>query len=266
MKISIIGTGNLGTSIAKGLLGNDMFTSLYLTKKNISSLNEWQDISSVSVTNDNIKAVKNSDFIIISVQPNQFEKIANEIKSSITKRHTIISTITGLSINSIESLIGYEISIVRSMPNTAISVGKSVTCLCSNEIGIKQLKVAEAIFNNLGESFLIEEKDMQSATVLCASGIAFWMRLIRATAQGGVQLGFESKQALEISLNTALGAISLLKKNKSHPEEEIDKVTTPSGCTIKGLIEMENQGLSSALISGLEASYQKINNISNQKK
>jgi len=262
MKISIIGTGNLGISIAKGLLANDMFTTLYLTKKNITTLNEWQNIPNVTVSNDNIKAVKNSDFIIISVQPSQFEMIANEIKSSISNKHTIISTISGLSINSIESLIGKEISIVRSMPNTAISVGKSVTCLCCNHFGKKQLKVAQAIFNNLGESFLIEEKDMQSATVLCASGIAFWMRLIRATAQGGVQLGFESNQALEMSVHTALGAISLLKTNKSHPEEEIDKVTTPNGCTITGLIEMENQGLSSALISGLVASYQKINKIS----
>jgi pyrroline-5-carboxylate reductase len=105
---------------------------------------------------------------------------------------------------------------------------------------------------------------MQAATVICASGIAFWMRLIRATAQGGIQLGFESKAALEMSIYTALGAVTLLSNNDSHPEQEIDKVTTPNGCTIEGLIEMEKQGLSSSLISGLAASFEKINKISNK--
>jgi len=106
---------------------------------------------------------------------------------------------------------------------------------------------------------IIEEKNMQAATVISASGIAFWMRLIRATAQGGVQLGFESNQALEMSLMTSLGAAKLLEQNQSHPEDEIDKVTTPNGCTIEGLIEMEHQGLSSALIKGIEKSFDKIN-------
>ncbi len=168
------------------------------------------------------------------------------------------------SIKRIEKLLGSKVNIIRSMPNTAISVGKSVTCLCSNEYGKQKLVVAEAIFNNLGNAFLIEEKNMQAATVICASGIAFWMRLIRATAQGGIQLGFESKAALEMSIYTALGAVTLLSNNDSHPEQEIDKVTTPNGCTIEGLIEMEKQGLSSSLISGLAASFEKINKISNK--
>ena len=105
---------------------------------------------------------------------------------------------------------------------------------------------------------------MQAATVICASGIAFWMRLIRATAQGGIQLGFESDQALEMSMKTALGAAKLLEKNNSHPEDEIDKVTTPNGCTIEGLIEMEHQGLSSALIKGLTKSFEKINTMKSE--
>ena len=251
----------LNNFILDRLQGEKPLNVQFVTKKNISSLNEWQDIPSVSVTDDNIKAVKNSDFIIISVQPNQFEKIANEIKSSITKRHTIISTITGLSINSIESVIGSEMSIVRSMPNTAISVGKSMTCLCCNTAGEKRIAIAEAIFNGLGTTIQIEEKQMQAATVVCASGIAFWMRLIRATTQGGVQMGFDADESMRMSMFTALGAASLLIETDSHPETEIDKVTTPQGCTITGLNEMEHQGLSSSLIKGLMASFEKINEI-----
>jgi pyrroline-5-carboxylate reductase len=264
MKIAIIGAGNLGKCIAKGLIINNTITTLYLTKRNTNSLEEWKELNNIKVTSNNIEAVKNSEIIIISVQPNQFEKIGVEIKGYVNERHTIISTITGLSIKRIEKLLGSKVNIIRSMPNTAISVGKSVTCLCSNEYGKQKLVVAEAIFNNLGNAFLIEEKNMQAATVICASGIAFWMRLIRATAQGGIQLGFESKAALEMSIYTALGAVTLLSNNDSHPEQEIDKVTTPNGCTIEGLIEMEKQGLSSSLISGLAASFEKINKISNK--
>jgi pyrroline-5-carboxylate reductase len=150
------------------------------------------------------------------------------------------------------------------MPNTAISVGKSMTCLCSNKTGKKRIDIATAIFNALGTSIIIEEQHMQAATVLCASGIAFWMRLIRATTQGGVQLGFDANESMKMSMYTALGAATLLIDTGSHPEKEIDKVTTPRGCTITGLNEMEHQGLSSSLIKGIVASFEKINEISKQ--
>ena len=102
---------------------------------------------------------------------------------------------------------------------------------------------------------------MKAATVLAASGIAFFMRYIRAVTQGGIQLGFDSDEALEIAVQTAKGGATLLQENKTHPETEIDKVTTPEGCTIAGLNEMEHQGLSSALIKGIISSFEKISNI-----
>ncbi len=262
MKIAIIGAGNLGSSIADGLYINNMITELYLTKNNLSTLTKWKKIPNVSVSSNNVEAVINSDIIILCVQPSQFKNLSNDLKKYLKEKHTIISTITGLTLGILESTFGKNRNIVRAMPNTAISVGKSTTCLCSNSFGNTKLNLAQSIFNNLGESFIVKEKNMQAATVLCASGIAFWMRLIRSTAQGGVQLGFESNESLNMSISTALGAVSLLMKNNSHPEEEIDKVTTPSGCTIKGLIEMEHHGLSSALINGLISSFEKINQIS----
>ena len=136
-----------------------------------------------------------------------------------------------------------------------------MTCLCANEKGKERLAIAEAIFNGLGTSIIIEEQHMRAATVICASGIAFWMRLIRATTQGGVQLGFDAEEAMKMSMYTAMGAASLLIETGAHPEEEIDKVTTPRGCTIEGLNEMEHQGLSSSLIQGIVASFKKINEI-----
>jgi pyrroline-5-carboxylate reductase len=261
MKIAIIGTGNLGRSIAKGLIINNAFTTLYLTKRHLESLSEFEGYKNVTLTNDNVFAVQHSDILIFAVQPSHFENILKQIQPLLTDKHVLISTITGFTIPKIEAQIGEEQFIIRAMPNTAIAVGKSMTCLCSNLQGEKRLKVAEAIFNRLGHTIVIPESQMQAATVVCASGVAFWMRLIRATTQAAIQLGFDSAEAQELAMYTCEGAASLLITNGNHPEEEIDRVTTPKGCTIEGLNEMEHKGLSSSLIQGMVASFNKINSI-----
>ena len=258
MKIAIIGTGNLGLSIAKGVLHSNGATSMYMTKRNVAPIKEFESYGNVTVTSDNREAVQNSDILIFAVQPSHFTSILENIKDLLTEKHVVISTITGFSIAKMEAIIGAENYIIRSMPNTAISVGKSMTCLCSNKMGSKRIDLAIAIFNRMGHSLQIPEEQMQAATVICASGIAFWMRLIRATTQGAIQLGFDAKEAQELAMHTCNGAASLLIESGNHPEEEIDRVTTPMGCTIKGLNEMEHQGLSSSLIRGIVASFDKI--------
>ena len=159
MKIAIIGTGNLGLSIAKGLLINNSITTLYLTKRNPDSLKDWNKSNRVIVSQDNLKAVCNSDILIFAVQPIHMGKILNDVKHLLNENHVVISTITGFKIERIESFIGSHIPIIRSMPNTAISVGKSMTCLCSNKVGEKTIDIATAIFNGLGTSIKIAEFD-----------------------------------------------------------------------------------------------------------
>ncbi|WP_405575544.1 pyrroline-5-carboxylate reductase [Winogradskyella sp. Asnod2-B02-A] len=261
MKIAIIGTGNLGKSIAKGLITNNAITTLYLTKRNLDDIQDLDGYKNVILTTDNIEAVKNSDILIFAIQPRHFDKILNDLKPYLTEKHVLISTITGFLIPQIEAIVGSDQFIIRAMPNTAIAVGKSMTCMCSNEKGAKRIQIAEAIFNRLGHTLAIPESQMQAATVVCASGIAFWMRLIRATTQAAIQLGFDAKEAQELAMYTSEGAANLLITNGHHPEEEIDRVTTPKGCTIEGLNEMEHKGLSSSLIQGMVASFNKINNI-----
>ncbi|HEY5689155.1 MAG TPA: pyrroline-5-carboxylate reductase [Yeosuana sp.] len=261
MKIAIIGAGNLGKSIAKGLITTNAITTLYLTRRNVDSIKDFEGYKNIVLTSDNAEAVKNSDILIFAVQPAHLEKILINIKPLLHDNHVLISTITGFSISRMENIIGEDKFVIRAMPNTAISVGKSMTCLCSNEKGKGRIKIAEAIFNRLGTSIEIPEDKMQAATVICASGIAFWMRLIRATTQGAIQLGFEAKEAQELAMHTCYGAASLLIQSGNHPEQEIDRVTTPMGCTIEGLNEMEHQGLSSSLIKGLITSFEKINQI-----
>lgn len=248
-------------SIAKGILHSNGATTMYLTKRNTAEIKDFEKYGNVTVTSNNTEAVKNSDILIFAVQPGHFEAILFDIKELLTENHVVISTITGFSIARMESVIGNDKYIIRSMPNTAISVGRSMTCICSNGLGKKRIDLAKAIFNRMGHSMEIPEEQMQAATVICASGIAFWMRLIRATTQGAIQLGFDAKEAQELAMHTCNGAASLLVESGSHPEEEIDRVTTPKGCTIEGLNEMEHQGLSSSLIQGIVASFQKISDI-----
>lgn len=261
MKIAIIGAGNLGMSIARGILNTNGATSIILTKRNLGDLREMEQNALVSSTSNNRDAVSKSDILIFAVQPGHFVKILTEVKDLLTDKHVVISTITGFSIARMEEIIGSDNYIIRAMPNTAISVGKSMTCICSNKKGEKRIDLTKAIFNRMGHSLQIPEEQMQAATVICASGIAFWMRLIRATTQGAIQLGFDAKEAQELAMHTCNGAASLLIESNSHPEEEIDKVTTPRGCTISGLNEMEHQGLSSSLIRGIVTSFDKINEI-----
>ncbi len=261
MKVAIIGTGNLGLAIAKGILNSNGATSMYLTKRNTAEISNYEKYGNVTVTSDNREAVEKSDILIFAVQPAQFEQILTDVKDLLNEKHVIISTITGVVISQIEAIIGPDHNIIRSMPNTAISVGKSMTCICSNEKAKKRIELAKAIFNRMGHSMEIPESQMQAATVICASGVAFWMRLIRATTQGAIQLGFDAKEAQELAMHTCNGAAGLLIESGNHPEAEIDRVTTPKGCTIQGLNEMEHQGLSSSLIQGIVASYEKISEI-----
>lgn len=261
MKIAILGVGNLGCSIAKGILQSNGASRLYLTKRNTTSLRNFEKHDNVKITSNNREAVQQSDILIFSIQPGQFAELLEDIKDLLTEKHVILSTVAGFSIAKIENILGSNTHIIRSMPNTAIAVGKSMTCLCSNTPGKKRVNLAEAIFNRMGHTLQIPEDQMQAATVICASGIAFWMRLIRATTQGAVQLGFDAKEAQELAMHTCNGAANLLIASGHHPEEEIDRVTTPKGCTIEGLNEMEHQGLSAALIRGLVTAFEKINTL-----
>ncbi|WP_298555975.1 pyrroline-5-carboxylate reductase [uncultured Algibacter sp.] len=261
MKIAIIGTGNLGSSIAKGLIGNKSFTTLYLSDINTGNVDKFGVEDGVTVTNDNTLAVEESDIVIFALQPKHIDKVMAGVADKITDSHVIMSVAAGVEIERIEGVIGYDKTIIRVMPNTAISIGKSMTCLAANDKGKAKMDLAKGIFNQLGTTMVIPEDQIQAATVICASGIAFWMRLVRATTQGAIQLGFEAEEAHELAVQTCFGSASLLIESGRHPEQEIDRVTTPSGCTIEGLNEMEHQGLSSALIQGITASFEKINQL-----
>jgi len=166
--------------------------------------------------------------------------------------------VSGVTIAELRRYLGGDLAIVRAMPNIAIAIRESMTCLASDGQGGDQaLRVAADLFDAVGRTLVIPEEQMIPATALCACGVAFFLRAIRAASQGGIEIGFHPEQALLLASQTARGAAALLLSAASHPESEIDKVTTPRGCTIAGLNQMEHEGFSSAMIKGITTSAEK---------
>jgi len=259
-KIAIIGGGNLGTAIAEGLLnsGFSLPEHILITKRNIKTLSALEK-RGVLISDNNEEAVRFADLVILAVKPFQVDDILAKLKLLLDpQKHVLVSVITGVTIGHLLKAVGKKLPVIRAMPNTAIAIQESMTCLASHDVNSDQIAYIEDLFNQLGKAVWIDEKLMDAATVLGACGTAYAMRYIRANIQGGIEIGFDAATASLIAAQTVKGAAELLLKKGSHPEQEIDKVTTPKGCTIAGLNEMEHQGFSSSLIKGIVASYDKI--------
>lgn len=259
-KIAIIGGGNLGKAIAEGLVksGFTLPAHIMVTRRNIDPIRYLEE-KGILVSNSNTEAVDFADMIILAVKPFQVQELLVSIKPALrADRHLVCSVVTGVSLDSIRQTIGPDFAVVRAMPNTAIAIQESMTCICAQGLNDDQADYVADLFRQLGRVVTIDEKLMDAATVLGACGIAYALRFIRANIQGGIEIGFDAVTATLIAAQTVKGAAELLIQTGRHPEQEIDKVTTPKGCTIAGLNEMEHQGFSSSLIKGIAASYDKI--------
>lgn len=259
-KIAIIGCGNLGLSILNGLLEQETISAsnIIVTRRNIKAL-EYLREKGIGLSNDNAKAIQDSELIILALKPYNILEVLDELKTLfIPEKHILISLATGISLTQIHNIVTTSIPIFRAMPNTAADVGTSMTCISSKTTDREASQIVQHCFNSIGETISIDEELMDAATVLGACGIAYVLRFIRGMIQGGIQIGFDAKTASAIVTQTVKGAAELLINRNEHPEFEIDKVTTPKGCTIAGLNEMEHNGFSSALIKGIVTSFDKI--------
>ena len=254
--IAILGSGNIGLSLAKGLVKANIYqpNQITLTRRNVNALSELAK-TGYHITVDNWEAVNGAKIIVLAVLPQQLQKLLDEIKPAINaEKHLLISIVTGVTCADIRQHLNMEVQIVRSMPNTAIAIGQSMTCIASDNASVVNVALVKEMFDTVGVTIQINEELMTSATALCACGIAFFLRSIRAASQGGTEIGFHAHDALKMAAQTAKGAADLLLQLSSHPESEIDKVTSPKGCTIAGLNEMEHNGFSSAMIKGIKMS------------
>lgn len=257
-RIAIIGAGNLGYSIAKGLVLSGLVSKkkLMLTEKNPARLESLVK-DGYMATDNNVAAVSSSDLIMLVVKPFQIDDVLAEIKDHVQQK-IIVSCVTGISSEHIYSALGANPPLFRVMPNTGVALQESMSCISAFNESPKQKETIKTIFSQLGQVLFIPEDQMPAATALAGCGIAFALRFIRAAIQAGVEIGFSAEDAKLMAAQITKGAAQLILQNNSHPEAEIDKVTTPKGITITGLNEMEHAGFSSSIIKGLLASYNKI--------
>jgi pyrroline-5-carboxylate reductase len=261
MKIMIVGCGNIGGSILRGLLAGNQISAKDIVAVDSShdTLDKLRELNSeLAVSFPPTEAqVKATDVLILAVKPWQIQSVINNLKFQLDyEEQTIVSVAAGISFDQLKSFLKKESdgkpALFRVMPNTAIAIRQSMTFIASHNADEKLEMKIQGIFDELGKTILIPENQMSAATLLASCGTAFAMRYIRAAMEGGIELGFYSQMAKDIVLQTVKGAVDLLLANGTHPEEEIDKVTTPGGLTIKGLNEMEHAGFSSAVIRGLK--------------
>lgn len=257
--IAIIGTGNLGKALINGLLEHDLVRpeELFATRRNTAPLKFLSD-RGVHVSASNKVIVPQARILILAVKPYNVQLVLEELSAELTDRHIIVSVATGITIEELKRFSGGKAKVARAMPNIAAESKASLTCLTLDELNEADRFAVDRIFSVLGENVHIPEHLMEAATILGACGIAFVLRFMRAMVQGGVQIGFDSHTANKIVNHTVYGAAKLIMDNHYHPEAAIDLVTTPKGCTIEGLNEMEHAGFSSSLIKGIVASYKNI--------
>ena len=254
MKIAIIGAGNMGGAIARGLAHGNMDVNIAVADLAQDKLDELKaEYNAIEVSTDSAAIVADADVVLLAVKPWLVEPVIKSVLPALNLSSQIILSIAaGVDIATLTGWLGDEKAVVfRAIPNTAISIHQSMTFVCHNaNVSEEQVAQVEAIFNALGKAAVIEERLMGAATSLCSCGIAFAMRYVRAATEGGVELGIYPNDAKQYVLQTLRGAVELLESTGNNPEVEIDKVTTPGGITIKGLNAMEAHGFTNAVKIG----------------
>jgi pyrroline-5-carboxylate reductase len=259
MKIAIIGAGNMGGSIARGLTQGTKIEAKNISisdvnQKNLDAIKAYNP--KVNVSDSNSEIVKDADIVLIAVKPWLVESVANDIKNGVNyEKQIIVSIAAGVSFEQLKNYFSTEARLFRVIPNTAVEVLQSLSSIASYNAEKEDEQLVLDIFNELGKAVLVTEIQLNAFMSLSSCGIAYAFRYIRAATEGAVEMGIYPQVAKEVIIQTLRGAIDLLEANNSHPEAEIDKVTTPGGITIKGLNEMETNGFTNAVIKGLKASH-----------
>lgn len=260
MKIAIIGTGNMGGAIACGLAASGRFTEGKIVCSNRSSEKLERlhhKYPQITVTTDNMAAVKGAEVVIIAVKPWYAESVVRQIKPALeAARPLLVSVVAGVPFAQIADWMmpsERPWTIFRVIPNTAVEIGCGMTFVSAINASEEQFATVMSLFECMGTAMAVDEKQLETGMILASCGIAFALRYLRAAAEGGVELGIPAAQASRIVAQTMIGAAQLVLQNGSHPEHEIDRVTTPGGITIRGLNEMEHAGFTSAVIRGLKA-------------
>lgn len=262
MKIAIIGAGNMGGAVARGLAKGSIVPAadIYISNPSTQKLEVLKrEFPEINTSTDNCAVAAAADIVILAIKPWKVVEVVEEIKPRLDyTRQAVASMVGGLGIAQLTEWLDKGDGVLPAtyliIPNTAIATMSSMTFIASARSTVAQDAQLLDIFNELGEAMLVDEGLIPAGTSLASCGIAYALRYIRAAMEGGVELGFRADDAKRIVMQTLRGAADILEANGSHPEAEIDRVTTPGGLTIRGLNAMEAAGFTPSVIEGLRAS------------
>jgi len=254
VRVAVLGAGKMGGILLQAFLKQNLFAAEQIhatvghAERAIALSTQW----GVDVSIDNLAAAKQADLILMAVKPFQVPALMEEIRPALTKDKMIVSIAASVKTRAIEEAAGIDIAVVRAMPNTPSALGAGAAALCRGRfVSAKQMELAERIFETVGRTVTVDEKHMDAVTGLSGSGPAYIYIIIEALAEAGVKVGLPRDIATQLAAQTAFGAAKMVLETGYHPALLKDAVTTPAGCTIDGILELEEGGLRVTLIKAV---------------
>jgi len=254
VRVAVLGAGKMGGILLQAFLKQNLFAAeqIHATRAHAESALAMSTQWGVDVSTDNLEAARNADLILLGVKPFQVPDLLEEIRPALTKEKMIVSIAASVKTRSIEDLAGIDIAVVRAMPNTPSALGAGAAALCRGRfVSPRQMELAQRIFETVGRTVTVEEKHMEAVTGLSGIGPAYIYIIIEALAEAGVKVGLPRDVATQLAAQTAFGAAKMVLETGYHPALLKDAVTTPAGCTIDGILELEEGGLRVTLIKAV---------------
>ena len=260
LRVAVLGAGKMGVILLQAFLNNKLLgpDQIFATVQHAERAKALSAQFGVIVTTNNLAAAQHADVILLGVKPTQVPALVEEIKSALTPEKTLLSFAASVKTRSIEDATGCELAVIRAMPNTPAMVGAGVTALCAGRfVASEQMAVAQTMFQTVGRTVVVDEKHMDAVTGLSGSGPAFLYIIIEALAEAGVNVGLPRDVATLLAAQTTLGSARMVLETGSHPALLKDAVTTPAGCTVDGILELEEGGLRVTLIKAVKRATQR---------
>ena len=254
VRVAVLGAGKMGGILLQAFLKQNLFAPEQIhatvahTERAMALSTQW----GVDVTTSNLDAASQADLILIGVKPFQVPDLIAEIRPALTPGKMLVSFAASVKTRSIEEAAGLDIAVVRAMPNTPSALGAGAAALCRGRfVSARQMELAERIFETVGRTVTVDEKHMDAVTGLSGSGPAYIYIIIEALAEAGVKVGLPRDIATQLAAQTTFGAAKMVLETGYHPALLKDAVTTPAGCTIDGILDLEEGGLRVTLIKAV---------------
>jgi pyrroline-5-carboxylate reductase len=266
LRVAVLGAGKMGGILLQAFLKNNLLSpeQIFATVQHAERAKALSAQFGVEVTTDNLAAAKQAEVILLGVKPTQVPALIEEIRTALTPKKMVLSFAASVKTRSIEDGAGCELAVVRAMPNTPAMLAAGITALCSGRfVSPEQMAVAQKIFQTVGKTVVVDEKHMDAVTGLSGSGPAFLYIIIEALAEAGVNVGLPRDVATLLAAQTTLGSARMVLETGYHPALLKDAVTTPAGCTVDGILELEEGGLRVTLIKAVKRATQRAKELAN---